>query len=655
MMLNYHFGRLFASLNSDKRSDARSQMMDSEPERTIAKYAADLHKSDYSALTIKVSESDLELLRPHQLPESTSLNADNELAFAEIADRNFWAARYYFEQFRQIRNINDEEMIAEFSKLWLQEHGEQELVSARAWVLVHEDNDPFAALIAALKKTRQYSSEEHALSGILGGLILSSEEITVERVFDLIEDAPPASLNSVVLSKFADSVKASEKILELLEKHLTEKTAHVYLATINSLAKSDSALAYKRIFGHLSAADSLLKEVSLKSLGNIWVNAAVEIKVQVESLISNSRLSKDERIQKSVLESIEVIAQESPVFDVWLLEECCKGNKEACSIYTKALSTRKSLSETELNERLPLLSRCIRVLQVNPNHLDSLIAKLLVDDQTHDAAVRCIEAWISAEDPHKYRIAGLFQTVQVLLSSKRFTSIVTKWFYAEGCQNSLCLAHILDGTKHLASRLKSVVFEKGTTPTDLSLTCNRIVLFLHDPEYQISLFLSLLQNLSDGAQIATACEIMFREVVSEYPAVALKAVQDSLAADTYSNITRARIKDAIKDFEAYMNDLNKLPRRKELQMPLDLQRAALERFQRMIQAGFDKSKESAVWSLIATQLPMIGAMKSIDSNKVESYDLLEGKLFTFNQDYPVGAITDEVGYSIRRTFFLDRG
>lgn len=634
---------------------------------TVASLARQLHVQDGERLEFSLAQGQqLDLLGFDGVTV-----VDGVLRFATLADRNRILAADTLAALGD-QALDPAELFAAARRLWRHEIGHDDTASGRLLALIHPRSDVLAMAAGQISGGRDVFNVLNLVQKTLPHL----SALDWQSLIALTRTQFPRTKGDGAAGWFFSHVRlwlierpgSGAQLTNLLLESPSEELANLLLVAWLAWATDDAAQAAARLDALQDQADASLPGVTAQVAGRMLLDAnlAAQVAAPLVTLLQR-RLVKPTREERhgGLVAATDLLPVRRD-FDERLRELAQKGDEDTLGYLAFVLGRQAGeLIEAGLFFEWLALCTALPASHINAiGSLDSALSLQLRTEAPHqDAVLAFLQDWISTQALQDARVGQEFGTLfsscagRMLGDPALLARVLTTWFLAESRALPEAAAQLISGLGNEArphrghTPMPAVRFDSDLLgeipPQDFLFLARRLIGYVIDSQLLLSLALSLLRVKDAKQRVHPLMDSLLGEEIGlDYPGTTVKRLQGAIDveqdADTKSLLERIRAK-----LQAYLDELNALPRLRELAVSPALQHAFLKARSKQMEEGIREGQRESVLLQLVTQVHLKAGRRSFQYLHDDFTQPMELKAMSYSFELPRRESTDPVGNAYR--------
>ncbi len=632
------------------------------PETTkvaIAELAAQLHKSRTNSLTIPVPEG-----KTVDVTDGFSgVVEGGQVRFASLEDINVIVAAHTLVELRAAGPLTAESLFNAAYKLWRCEIGHSDMAAGRMLASVSEV-DVLLMAVERISKGAQVFDVLHLVQAFL----LHADTVSLDSLVALSDaqyektkrDMAAGMLFGAVENWLSSRVEIAKKLTGQLLTGSLKTRENLLSAAWMGWFKSDSTAAAEEILRAAGRAN----DVQVIALA-IWLAGRMcgadtirdDLKKKLENLINQRLSGEDGQERKAAVQASVGLLHLTDEFDTNLSALAVPQNQEVLS----SIACELGLHHKELLEQGRYFHWLDRCVSLGPDYegaigsMEYSLSLLIVPEGIYlHEALNFLKAWVvkqPSKGPNDRKFSETFSqcTLQILNHPTLLSGWLTDWLSGDDIKLPSSVAGVLFSISTRGSsglRFSTEILD-GMSQEELVFLARRFLGYIHDANQLLSLALSLL-DMKDPETRAFPLmrSLLIEEIGYDFPGSTIDALKDA-SQKTNSDSVRQLLDSICLAIETGMDQLEKLPRLKELAPPSALRRQfSLARGRQMSDAAKEAGKKS-IFQQIATTTYIKAAHTTFQYQRDSYTEPMQMKSISHSYQLPRRENLDPVGNAIR--------
>lgn len=601
---------------------------------------------------------------PQSAHEELYLISDGFLKFETLGDRNKLLANTLFSLQFTSRTPDFSNLLAVAHDLWGEEIGRNDFASGRFLV---EAGHHIDVLRLAAQQIREQGNVFDVLQ-VVEAYFEHATQLNIESIVDLTRaqndetrgDIMGGMLFSTLGKWLAVRPDAARVLYSLVMSNADDVTASLVCTALIAISKADPDEAVNLSLGLLDSNTHFLRSIGIWICGLLLLqnNIPASRRAEIEKVLLAVLLDENFTVRLRAIGAATGALHLSNAFDEVLAQMAQAQDQETLALIAQALYLKSSemLEQGRFDDWLPFLVNLIPTTEHLTRGLDHVLSLQLVEGSPRQSIVlKFLTDWTLRHTGQtvieKVFVERFGQCVRKLVKQPNlFAMLLTDWLSNDSKKLAAAAAGVLS---HFAVRKHDFVQldikQLNIMDTlELQFLVRRIVGYVHDIQHLLSIGFSFLQM--DDSQIEKS-RTLFRslfvdEIGYDYPGTTVEALKQAEKNESRPIILSALVSWR-SEIEASQQQLELLPRLKELRPPSQLQRQfVLARSKQMEKARKEGSKNSIV-SRIATQIPLKAGRGFFNHSRGHYSEPSELKTVSYSIEFPRREVLDPVGNAIR--------
>lgn len=639
------------------------------PSESIGNIALTLHKQRSKNLEIEVSE-DFEITGDVDAVLYEKIG--QKLIFKSLEARNRVLAESIFHLYFK-QEINAIQLFKIASFLYGKEIGHNSLASAHLLELVSRKNDIFELAVRAIPESENiFFDILHPLENAF--TFITPKNVRVESIISFMDAQHKLTESDIAGSRFYLTLERWLKDNKSLAEELYEKTVgidsdnyvmiNLSAMALMALANRDLEASVRLTISNFETENIARKKSVLHCIGRLLFEYYDKLKIsdqeQLKRILIDALKEESEEIQYIAIHSICRLLHLASFFDSCLYELAIQGHKSALQGIVQALSTQQE-KMIEQGKFSFWLNSLFSLDYESLHSLDYTFGRIIFySSEIQDCIIEFIEKWaeknkeLILERNENYAFDYLLNyTIKQIYDNDEFLSyLITKWLLhkdhalAHYAENILRYMFTHRSQKEVSLDLKQV---NDLSDSEFFFLISRILGYVTlDPKQLLSLMLSLLNINHDLfiRNIPSITDTLINFIGRDYPSQTVQALQKFKETLNDQSDLVKYIDQLIGHIQAWIDQLDKLPRIKELSPSNSLCHKFYSAKEKQQRAQNKKADEASILSQLMSRVPVKagkGFLLYRDGEYMESSPFHK---MSFSYTLPLGCVYDEVGYHI---------
>lgn len=584
------------------------------------------------------------------------------LKLRSLVARNELLAKYLFDRYFAIEEIDAAALFSIAHSLWVREIGQEDLVSGRLVSATQGHHDIFDLATKALEAGERCfdifnvleATLRHTISIPLENLLKFCNAQAIATKGDLAS----GRFYSILENWFSRHPETARKALQRRWDNIDDDTVGLFSAALLALASHAPQEAVELLLDEGATGGSLKHHHKVWICGRLLLYPQLPKaeKDRLQLFILNGFAQRDEVIRLQAISAATTALHVSNQFDKALREAAAVGEQAVLAAIGNALF----LHSSELYQQGRFLIWLPLLTQLESEHgldgLDFALSNALEKPaETQDVIIEFLSSWAlrnADNSPIDEKFARTFDQCLLKISEQPalLSKVITNWLNHDDRKLAAVAAGMLGELElrggpaaHFDSKIIAAM-----SVEDLKFIGRRLLGFVHSTNQLLSLSLSILDIAPENLPrvIPLLHTLIVDEIGYDYPSTTLKVLEDLIEVDD-----RQEILEAANQWKTSLENLIKaieeLPRLNELKPSTHLQRQfALARAKQM-EKSREEAAEQSIFRQISTQIPLKagkGCFSYRDGCFGEANQLSS---FSYSIELPRREVLDPVGYAIR--------
>jgi hypothetical protein len=586
-----------------------------------------------------------------------------QVQFRSAEELNTIVASHVLVELRANGPLTTESLFDAAYQLWRCEIGHPDMAAGRLLASVTED-DVLEMAVQRISNGAQVFDVLHLVQAFL----LHANTLSLDSLIALSDaqyektkrDMAAGMLFGAIERWFSSHRDFAEILTRRLLVEPLQMRENLLGAAWMGWFNSDATPAVQEVL-HIAGQTKHVQAVPLAiRLAGRMLHAAepsAEFKGKLEELINDQLLESSELEHQAAIQAAVGLIHRTSRFDVYLKRLADAADQLALAHIAVALGAQQQ-ALIEQGRYFFWLDMCAALSSEYSDAIGAMeysLSLLLVPEGTYQRqALGFLKAWVEKQPsngPSNRQFAETFSqcSLQILNHQELLSGWLTDWLSGDGDKLPSAVAGVLFGlsTRGGSNLSFSAELLDRMTAAQLVFLARRLLGYIHDADHLLSLALSLLGTKDAEKRVFPFMpSFLVEEIGYDFPGSTIDALKDA-SRKTADDSVRQLLNAGCLSIETSMDQLEKLPRLKELAPPDGLRRQfLLARGRQMSDASKEANKKSIIQQ-IATTIYIKAGQTTFQYQRDAYTEPMQMNTISHSYQLPRRENLDPVGNAIR--------